>query len=1106
MSFSDESSVNKADFDDSEDDIGSLLADDDDDIFSKKKFSKSPKKPLDSVVSPSKAPSDHSSKKTNAFEIDNISDAPKFGLVKSSPKRSISRNKSKELYDEKDQGVLDDLKFDISSASKEKHSPIKSKESTFDEEEDYLRSLKTNELSFVSTKNFSDDNFSKANVFRDQDDDILKDLESKGPAASNTGKRKSSSFLDDFLSKQSPKHTEQTSSDLETVRTVSREKSKDLEEEEDILGSYIPSATRKQSQGIFEETTSSSSRRGSLFKQVSFKEDSQVSPVRKASSIIAATTEPFKSKIPEPKSLVSSKKEKNVNKATFEAKSDKSSPKRSEKMKSKEDETDWLSFFKESPKKSSKPSESLTKDVAQKSEFFESAPKLNSRRRSSGAEWLGLNESKSEIKESIIKEMPTEETDWQISGDFSKPPRPKTTGDISARPRQKRNLNPSVETNWLHDDFEKDTGRNDLFTKDNADEKPVIFQGTPSIPIYSEKSSINDVISNKADQFSRIAKKEELNLQASGFKEVHNSRHEYMAPKMTNTPQQMLPSNMKISQESMSPNPLAVPIDSYQYFQAKLAECMLEKDQLAKSCENLKLTYEEKIKAIESVHKNQLLSMDDLSKIKENSLKTEYETKLQASEEKVKLLEAEKMQFEKSYKSKFEAYEEQHKKEMLRLKDLHSQSLEIMKQDHEDALMRLKRLKDQEVEAVLSTQSHSRSLQNLSDQLEARAAELASLQVKIEGKSQAMLLEKQALLESKEKELKALQSRLHKQLEDGEEEKIRLQQLVLRLESRLQKNTIEGEEDRWEVQQLKAKLNIQQKHMEEEYKLHQHQYEKEKEKLRISQDSLLHEQKTVLLQLAQERQQLTQEKIELASLNKKQKEDEAKLNVRKLKEESMIETQKRALQQEESKLYFEKEQVRQTSQQLEREQEQLLRERQQLNDEREKLNNLQATIRKKTQDLEEMTLRMAEEKEQCRLERETAERIKTEHQSRLQHYAQQMAMIMDKERQILMEKEKLTEEKIELENKKNSMLCNKCKISAELPVSSPYNPVNPVNALGPIVQTTQAPLLNGMSNNPQLFGRDPSLVVWYVNAQRDQDFLQHELAFIESLKSKNKKG
>lgn len=31
-----------------------------------------------------------------------------------------------------------------------------------------------------------------------------------------------------------------------------------------------------------------------------------------------------------------------------------------------------------------------------------------------------------------------------------------------------------------------------------------------------------------------------------------------------------------------------------------------------------------------------------------------------------------------------------------------------MKQDHEDALSRLKRLKDQEVEAVLSTQVHSK--------------------------------------------------------------------------------------------------------------------------------------------------------------------------------------------------------------------------------------------------------------------------------------------------------------------------------------------------------------------------------------------------------------
>lgn len=39
-----------------------------------------------------------------------------------------------------------------------------------------------------------------------------------------------------------------------------------------------------------------------------------------------------------------------------------------------------------------------------------------------------------------------------------------------------------------------------------------------------------------------------------------------------------------------------------------------------------------------------------------------------------------------------------------------------------------------------------------------------------------------------------LQNRLQRQLDDSEEDKTRLQQLVLRLESRLQKLTMEGEE------------------------------------------------------------------------------------------------------------------------------------------------------------------------------------------------------------------------------------------------------------------------------------------------------------------------
>lgn len=37
-----------------------------------------------------------------------------------------------------------------------------------------------------------------------------------------------------------------------------------------------------------------------------------------------------------------------------------------------------------------------------------------------------------------------------------------------------------------------------------------------------------------------------------------------------------------------------------------------------------------------------------------------------------------------------------------------SQSVNILKQDHEDALSRLKKLKEQEIEAILSTQVHTK--------------------------------------------------------------------------------------------------------------------------------------------------------------------------------------------------------------------------------------------------------------------------------------------------------------------------------------------------------------------------------------------------------------
>lgn len=49
-----------------------------------------------------------------------------------------------------------------------------------------------------------------------------------------------------------------------------------------------------------------------------------------------------------------------------------------------------------------------------------------------------------------------------------------------------------------------------------------------------------------------------------------------------------------------------------------------------------------------------------------------------------------------------------------------------------------------------------RSLQHITDQLEARALELASLQSKVEERNQSTLKEKQAMLEAKERDLKSI--------------------------------------------------------------------------------------------------------------------------------------------------------------------------------------------------------------------------------------------------------------------------------------------------------------------------------------------------------------
>lgn len=103
---------------------------------------------------------------------------------------------------------------------------------------------------------------------------------------------------------------------------------------------------------------------------------------------------------------------------------------------SNKDDTDWLNFFKETPKNTKEPL--VTKSASEDKPKAGNARSVVNRRRSSGADWLGLSES----------DLAEKEVDIKAAGDWEpKIARPQTTPNVSNR--KKSLVDPDL--GWLKD-------------------------------------------------------------------------------------------------------------------------------------------------------------------------------------------------------------------------------------------------------------------------------------------------------------------------------------------------------------------------------------------------------------------------------------------------------------------------------------------------------------------------------------------------------------------------------------------------------------------------------------------------------------------------------
>lgn len=1077
------------DDDDFDDDIADLLSDDDD-AFRKPKITKTAQNVADETKKAEKKPPPSSSRSFDSL------DGP--AGAKGSPAHTLSTERddlsqmTKDLFDKDSYLGFSDFEKGLNPSDSQKNSTFQEdvipqkKVHAAKEDLDFL-SNKAGDLSSQTLARTMEPQKKKDEINFD-DSELLDDLGfddlTAKPSKVRTNPRvseKRGSFMDDLFG-SSKKETNTPTKKQQEFSLDDKYKSAEKKDDADSFGfgGYVPSSaapsgpTSRRKSVKFEDepllprSGASGSRHKSYSKQDSFL-DELLSPVNKPkTSVVQGKGSNEDSSYPSPKI-------KSISTAGGNPQSG-NSPKKtsnpltsgtSSPLKDRGRNTDWLGFLKEDKEKGQQNSpKHRDLDFLDKSNSKSKDDGLGQRRRSSGADWLGFGKTQPGVKSDDMDHSPAK-------------------ANVSMPPQQ-----PSI-----------------LKTADpKSPEQKQVQKQMQNTPLARESgpSSLDQFVSSMKMPPSVAASKSEavsvLSQQASAVSVIHQDNVASNIPG-AGVPAQVMLQNVSANIPSVQQYAAIETQNSFLALQSMINSLQLDKEQLSKSVEALKARHEEEIKALESSQKTQKNAAEESFKNQEKRLKEEFEVKIHNLESQLKDLTKEKEDIIASHKEKTDELKKDHQQEIKRLKDLHSQAVSAMKEDHENALSRLKQLKDQEVEAISSTQVYAKSLQHLTDQLEARASELASLQLKVDDRHQRSLQERQNLLDAKDKELKELKKKLDRQLEESEEERVRLQQLVLRLESRLQQVTKEGEEEKWNLQQTQAKLEIQKKILDEEHNQTVQKIEREKEKLRIAQESLLQEQKAVLLQLAQERQQLSSEKVEMEILAKRLREDETRLQSIRLKEEANKEAERRSLQREKENLEMERARVRQETHRIQIDRDEVERDRRQLQVEKDKLSDQNYNLHRRTQDIEDMSKNAKRMKKEAEVALSLTNRKETDQSAQLEQINQNLSALRAKETQILAEKGVLAEERKLLETKKDSLLCVSCKLSLSRPLSA----FMPEASMQPMPPALPFPNIRAVLGIPNPANIDPSLLWWYVTAHKDKEYLTDEQLFLQSLRESSRK-
>ena len=360
-------------------------------------------------------------------------------------------------------------------------------------------------------------------------------------------------------------------------------------------------------------------------------------------------------------------------------------------------------------------------------------------------------------------------------------------------------------------------------------------------------------------------------------------------------------------------------------------------------------------------------------------------------------------------------------------KDAAKAELEQRQREHHMALEQLRQTHQEELGTLANSSSHTRSLQQVLDQMSESVRTLGLLQQRVNETQSSQLDERQTQLQVQEESLHQLQERLHKQEAETQRERTRLQELVARLELQMREAARAAEEERWKARQEANKAAAMSTTLEEERRVMTDNLQYERQELERTKQTMLQEHKQQVKQLMERERMLSDERSQLAKqmgqFLERQTRDATAAAVAEAERDGEV----RVVGEERRRVLALDEELKDKLQEVNQEKARMERDRAWVEGEKKRLDRLDTDIQSRLLELDHREKEAARVLAHGEQSLSSAQYLEKNQDGRLADIHAQLQQLADKERAVSEERAQLAHERHELESNCAAQLCVNCR-------------------------------------------------------------------------------